>query len=256
MKTSARKKNSILYAAAMISVLLLASCALERKDSVQPVITVSTDEAADTESMAGMGNMEKAGVTEGVASADDAADTMSADSTADTVSAGQADNEAGQAADGNYIVVTKSEHRLVLYDAAGNEIKEYRAGFAQNPVGAKEKQGDKKTPEGEYYICVKNAASKFHKALGLSYPDSDDAERGFEAGLITQEQKDSIDAAIAAGGKPDWYTALGGEIMIHGQKGQLGSGSNWTTGCIALNNEDIDDLWNYTEVGTKVTILP
>lgn len=159
-------------------------------------------------------------------------------------------------ADGNYIIVEKAERTLTLYQADGTVLAQYPVGLAQNPVGAKQQEGDKKTPEGEYYVCVKNKASKFHKALGLSYPNIQDAERGLEAGLITQEQEDSITEAIRAGGKPDWYTALGGEVMIHGQKGDLGSQSDWTTGCIAMDNDAIDAIWDQVEVGTKVTINP
>ncbi|MFV0464581.1 MAG: murein L,D-transpeptidase family protein [Lachnospiraceae bacterium] len=155
-----------------------------------------------------------------------------------------------------YIVIVKSERTLSLYQPNGSVTAVYSVGLAQNPIGAKEKEGDKKTPEGEYYICVKNEESRFHRALGLSYPNIQDAERGLASDLISEAQKNSIVSSINAGIQPDWYTPLGGEIMIHGQKGDLGSQSDWTTGCIALNNEDIDSLWDQVELGTIVIIKP
>lgn len=224
------------------------SRASESSKTAEPVMQPApTGEAAET---AEPSEAETSAASETPSQVSDCAVDCQTDSF-ETASGGNAVAESG-----NYIIVYKSKRLLVLYDGSGNEIKQYKVGLAQNPVGAKEKAGDKKTPEGSYYVCVKNAASKFHKALGLSYPNSDDAARGLKAGLITETEKEAIDAAIAAGGRPDWNTALGGEIMIHGQKGNMGSQLDWTTGCIAVNNEDIDDLWNYTAVGTRVTIMP
>ena len=96
--------------------------------------------------------------------------------------------------------------------------------------GDKRHQGDKRTPRGEYYVCLKNGNSRYYRALGLSYPNEKDAERGYEAGLISQAKRDEIIRTINQGGMPDWSTALGGYIEIHGEKGGP------TDGCIAVGN--------------------
>lgn len=151
------------------------------------------------------------------------------------------------------IEIHKSEHSLQLWN--GTElIAEYAVGLAKNPIGAKEREGDNKNPEGEYYVCNKNSQSQYHLALGLSYPNIDDARRGYEDGLIGEAEMNSLISANEKGEKPDWYTPLGGEIMIHGQKGESGGESDWTRGCFAVDNEVMDLIWDYVAVGTKVTI--
>ena len=183
------------------------------------------------------------------------ADSMAADDSATVESSTIAPTDTRKTA-GNTILIDKTARTLTLSDADGTVLYTCAVGLSQNPTGAKLQEGDKKTPEGAYYVCVKNAKSKFHKALGLSYPNREDADRGFAAGLITEAEKDAIDQAVDNGAQPSWSTALGGQCMIHGQKGDLGSQSNWTTGCIAVNNEDIDAIWPLTQVGTMVTIKP
>mgnify|MGYP001331080833 CR=1 FL=1 len=80
--------------------------------------------------------------------------------------------------------------------------------------GDKRIQGDKRTPRGEYYVCLKNADSRYYRALGLSYPNQKDADRGYESGLISKEERDRIVSAISQNAMPDWNTALGGYIEI------------------------------------------
>ncbi len=152
-----------------------------------------------------------------------------------------------------HIEIHKRQHALQLWNGT-DLIAEYAVGLAKNPVGAKEKEGDNKNPEGTYYICSKNSKSQYHLALGLSYPNIDDASRGYEQGLISEVERDSLIYANENGKKPDWYTALGGEIMIHGQKGELGGESDWTRGCFAVDNAVMDMIWDYVEVGTFVEI--
>lgn len=149
---------------------------------------------------------------------------------------------------------SKQEHTLYVLNE-GDVIAKYSAGSGR-VKGDKEKEGDKRTPEGEFYVCVKNEASQYHLAFGLSYPNMEDAKRGLDTGLITQEEYDSIMTANENQDQPDWYTALGGEIMIHGQKGEQGGESHWTSGCIAVNDKVMDEIWDYVNVGTKVTIEP
>ena len=112
------------------------------------------------------------------------------------------------------------------------------------------REGDGKVPEGEYYVCTKNEQSKFTLFLGLSYPNIEDAKKGLEQGLISEQDYARIEAAIREHRRPDWETALGGKIGIHGK----GSSFDWTAGCIALEDEDIRDLWTQVELGDKVTI--
>ena len=90
-----------------------------------------------------------------------------------------------------------------------------------------------------------------HLALGLSYPNIEDAERGLSTGLITQEQYQAIVDANKAGVTPPWDTPLGGAIEIHGNQGDRG-----TAGCIAMTNDVMDILWSYCAVGVPVTIGP
>lgn len=153
------------------------------------------------------------------------------------------------------IVVEKSKHLLTLYNS-DTVIAQYTVGLAsQYAEGAKQQEGDKRNPEGEYEICVRNENSKYYLSLGLNYPNANDAQRGLESGLITQDEYNEIISQLSAGQQPDWYTKLGGQIMIHGQKGDLGGQTDWTTGCVAVNNTVMDILWKYCPVGTKVTIV-
>ena len=118
--------------------------------------------------------------------------------------------------------------------------------------GTKQRQGDRTTPTGDYYICVRNDKSAYHLSLGLSYPDKEAADRGFADGIISQEEKDAIYTAIANKVCPPWNTALGGAIMIHGnyQKGIP------TAGCVAVSNDVMDIIWPYGQLGIKVTVGP
>jgi len=94
--------------------------------------------------------------------------------------------------------------------------KAYRIQLGQNPVGPKMKQGDSRTPEGEYFIC-EHRPSTYHRGLLISYPNVQDARRGLEAGLISQKEFDEIKAAIKEGRCPPQNTKLGGLILVHGQ---------------------------------------
>lgn len=149
------------------------------------------------------------------------------------------------------LVVKKGKRELFLYDGR-KLIKTYRIALGFAPLGDKEKQGDGRTPEGEFYIFIKNPQSRFYLSLGVSYPSIDDAERGLENGLITRRERDAIVKAVNAGQMPLQNTKLGGEIYIHGG----GSASDWTLGCVALSEEDIKELFEAIPVKTKVRIEP
>lgn len=136
------------------------------------------------------------------------------------------------------IVIEKHDRRLTTY-RAGAPIKTYRIALGFSPVGHKTREGDGKTPEGVYVIDGRLARSQFHRALHISYPNAADRE-----------------AARRAGVDP------GGAIMIHG----LGNGwgwldaahrlTDWTAGCIAVTNEEIEELWAAVPDGTPVEIRP
>jgi murein L,D-transpeptidase YafK len=149
------------------------------------------------------------------------------------------------------IVVFKSKRRLELY-ADGALVRTYRVALGLNPVPPKKRQGDHATPEGEYYVFVRNDKSAFYLSLGLSYPNIEDAERGLRDGLISRGQRDAIVSAIKRKARPPQNTALGGDIFIHGN----GAGSDWTWGCVALENADVKELFDAVPVGTAVTIKP
>ena len=149
------------------------------------------------------------------------------------------------------IVVKKAERRLFLYD--GNKlVKTYRIGLGLSPNGDKVRQGDRRTPEGDFYIFTRNDKSAFYLSLGVSYPNATHANRGLRDGLISKSQHDAIMRALKLKRTPPQNTALGGDIYIHGR----GASSDWTWGCVALEDNDIRELFNAATVGTPVTILP
>ena len=148
------------------------------------------------------------------------------------------------------IVVKKSERLLELWQG-GALVESFPIGLGWAPEGHKQVEGDGKTPEGEYYVCVRNHNSSFYLSLGVSYPNKEDAEAALADGRIDRATYERIKRAIENGQRPDWNTALGGAIMIHGH----GSSSDWTAGCIAVENEVMDLLFDYCSLGTKITIL-
>lgn len=146
-----------------------------------------------------------------------------------------------------YIAIKKSTHTLELWE--NGALKNRFVVNTGAAAGDKEVEGDWKTPEGEFYVCKKIPNSNFHLALGVSYPSIEDAERGIQNGLISGNQYNQIVTANQTGGAPDWHTALGGYIEIHGDRKM-----NPTRGCISLRNEDIDLLYSLTTVGDRIII--
>lgn len=149
------------------------------------------------------------------------------------------------------IVVKKAERRLFLYD--GNKLsRTYRIGLGLSPDGDKIRQGDRRTPLGDFYVFTKNDKSQFYLSLGVSYPNAPHAERGLRDRLITKSQYDSIMSALKQKRTPPQNTALGGDIYIHGR----GASSDWTWGCVALDDPNMKELFDAVKIGTPVTILP
>jgi len=163
------------------------------------------------------------------------------------------------------IFVTKQRQVLDLY-RLGAKVKTYRVCLGLNPTGPKRITGDKKTPEGDYFICYKSTASRFCRFLGLSYPGVDDAQEAFQDGLINDEKRDSIINSILNGQSPPWDTKLGGWVGIHGYPTDdylyrwslllFPKPHNWTDGCIALWNFEIEELYSLVPLGTPVRIMP
>jgi len=147
------------------------------------------------------------------------------------------------------IVIQKTSKQLFLYSEE-KLLRSYPIKIGYNPVDNKVRQGDKCTPEGKYYICIKNPQSKYHLSMGLSYPNIEDAQRGLDSKLISKQEFDAIAQRITKKSIPPWNTNLGGEIFIHGG----GETWDWTYGCVALHNKDIEELYKVIGVGTEVVI--
>jgi murein L,D-transpeptidase YafK len=136
------------------------------------------------------------------------------------------------------ILVEKSARRLSIF-REGKKLKSYRVALGRNPIGAKEQEGDMKTPEGVYQIDSRNPQSDYHLALHVSYPSDEDEARAADRGVNA-----------------------GFDIMIHGIRnggGWIGAFHrlhDWTAGCIALTDEEIEELWRVTPDGTSIEILP
>lgn len=148
------------------------------------------------------------------------------------------------------IYVSKEKRELSLY-VDNQLVGAWECNIGTNSAnGKKQIEGDRVTPEGEYYICLRNNRSNYHLSLGLSYPDKSDADRGIAQGLISQAERDAIYRAIDQKACPPWKTALGGYVMIHGNYTEGFS----TAGCVAVRDAVMDVLWAHVPLGTKVTI--
>lgn len=154
--------------------------------------------------------------------------------------------------DGRRSIHIFKAQRLLVLKVDDREVFRARAALGGSPVGPKRREGDRKTPEGVYYVCTRNERSRFHLFLGISYPGIADAERGFREGLVTDSQKKAVERAIRSGECPPWNTPLGGAVGIHGD----GSAADWTLGCVALDDRDVEILWVNCPLGTPIFIAP
>jgi hypothetical protein len=149
------------------------------------------------------------------------------------------------------VVIHKRARKLQLFSGQ-TLLAEYPIALSARPAGAKQREGDRKVPEGHYFICEKHPSRRFYLFLGLSYPSLADAERGVRQGLIDSHQAQAIRRAIQSGRCPPWNTPLGGAIGLHGG----GTWRDWTLGCIALNDADIEILYLLLQIGDPVSIEP
>src|SRR5262249_17769167 len=136
------------------------------------------------------------------------------------------------------IVIVKSTRTMTLLSHDG-VVRTYKVALGTEPVGAKRKHGNHKTPEGSYVIDARNPHSQFHLSLHRSYPNPADRQRARKLGI-----------------------SPGGDIMIHGLMPQYAwmgprhRQHDWTDGCIAVTNAEIEEIWKLVPVGTKVEIRP
>lgn len=151
------------------------------------------------------------------------------------------------------IEIWKAERKLELRQGDA-VVKQFRVALGNQPRFGKEHQGDGRTPVGRYYVSRRKTESAFHRFLGLSYPNVDDAERGYQHRLIDASQWADIFFANLRGEEPPWYTSLGGRVGIHGYGGRPFLPIDWTEGCIAVSDEDIEFLFDRVPVGTPVII--
>lgn len=180
------------------------------------------------------------------------------------------------------LLVIKAQRRLELW-VGKRMVKAYRVQLGIVPHGAKERQGDRKTPEGDYFVCARSK-SAYYLALRISYPNRTDARRGLSEGLIGPRESEEIAGALAAGRCPPQRTKLGGDLLIHGwspedaeevalaykaasvplRKGlrpgdvdpaAVREEQDWTDGCIALFNPDIRELYEFVPDGTPIRIV-
>lgn len=138
------------------------------------------------------------------------------------------------------VVVKKSQRKLELV-GNGNVVREYRISLGGSPVGHKYREGDQRTPEGSYVLNWRNPASNYYKAIHISYPSERDRKVSYQLGYNP-----------------------GGMIMIHGMPNYIQSasmrrqyvGRDWTQGCIAVQNDAMDEIWQLVKDGTPIQIMP
>lgn len=136
------------------------------------------------------------------------------------------------------IVVEKAKRQLTLFNKK-RAIKTYRIALGGNPLGHKQQEGDSKTPEGAYKIDAKNPYSSFHLSLHISYPNKEDRKSARNRGVMP-----------------------GGAIMIHGTPeglsivNALGFYADWTAGCIAVSNSEVEEIYTSVKTGTPIFIRP
>jgi murein L,D-transpeptidase YafK len=148
-----------------------------------------------------------------------------------------------------HVLISKHARTLILYDGE-EEVLRIPVVLGKNPDD-KQREGDLATPEGDFYVCYKNPESKYHRFLGLSYPNIEDAERGLHDKLITRVEFEQIRDALAKRECPPWKTALGGEVGLHGPCPNV----TWTHGCIAMSVAHIEQLYEVLELGDEVAIV-
>ena len=144
-----------------------------------------------------------------------------------------------------YVIVSKSEYTLFLYDKNNEWLASYPVVFGNNDLGDKLYEGDRRTPEGTFHIIGKKAHQKWDKFLALDYPTEES---------ILKFNSRKANGEIPAGAR------IGGAIGIHGtwpkEDFAVDNQQNWTQGCVSTKNEYVRELYNMLPVGTRVVIVP
>lgn len=154
------------------------------------------------------------------------------------VTASAADDKIPSAAKADRVIVMKKERTLTLM-SGDNILKAYKIALGGTPVGPKGQEGDHKTREGTYVLDRRNPNSKFYRSIHISYPNAEDRDRAQKLGV-----------------------SPGGDVMVHGLPngfGWLGAAHlarDWTDGCVAVTNQEMDEIWNAVPDGTPIEIRP
>ncbi len=165
-----------------------------------------------------------------------------------------------QASEAIELVIDRSDHQLVV-KKNGSTLRTYKVAFGSGGRKPKLQEGDYKTPLGTYYISRVRSSDRFHLFLQINYPSVDDAERALKTRLISKKEYRAIVDAHMKGRLPPQNTALGGSIGIHGigketkDKLEIHEIVDWTKGCIAMRNDEVEQLNRYIHLGTKVSIV-
>src|SRR3984893_6733100 len=138
----------------------------------------------------------------------------------------------------DHVIVYKHDRSLVLLSQE-KELTSYRIALGGEPNGPKERQGDHRTPEGSYVLDSRNANSHFYKAFHISYPNPRDLAAARKLGV-------SPGGDIMLHGLPKEYAFVGKAQALH----------DWTDGCVAVSNEEMDEIWKLVRVGTPIEIKP
>jgi murein L,D-transpeptidase YafK len=138
----------------------------------------------------------------------------------------------------DHVVVLKKERRLELL-SQGKLIKTYKVALGSDPIGPKTRQGDHKTPEGSYILDSRNPHSKFYKSLHISYPSARDRAQANQGGF-------SPGGDVYVHGLPNGYRYIGAAHLLR----------DWTDGCIAVTDEEMDEIWKAVPDGTQIEIRP
>lgn len=149
------------------------------------------------------------------------------------------------------ILIEKSKRLLTMWQDGKTALR-CPAALGGHPTGHKRLEGDGRTPEGVYYICLKRETGKYGCALGISYPSLRDARRAAEDGRLDGALLPLFAEAERERKRPPWGTPLGGEIYIHGG----GAQSDWTAGCVALEQKNMAELFALCHEGDTVEIIP
>jgi murein L,D-transpeptidase YafK len=136
------------------------------------------------------------------------------------------------------VVVEKSRHLLILFDH-GKAFATFHVAFGANPHGHKQEEGDNRTPEGRYMLDLRKENDRYHHAIHISYPNAADRANAKTHGV-----------------------SPGGDVMVHGQRNGFGWAAfvtqhfDWTHGCIAMSNDDLDKVWDAVPINTPIEIRP